>query len=437
MLAINWRLNKHKLTNIFYRSRWRLTVAYTTMMFLIFALIIVLSYRGMIWAVSSEQARELSSAVQDVASGESLMMQSHFFPDDLGYRERLFFYAYDTGGELRHFSRAPQRIEEDVLKIIRQGQVPFTDVAVFEQDGDPDKVIMMTAAYVKINGQNVGVVYLGKDINALYKGLTKFSYFLGIVSLIALLLAAMAGYYISGHVMAPMQAAYERQKQFTADASHELRTPLSVVMASADLLSNDPAVQSPLLRQVIDDVKDEVKKMSKLVGDLLIIARSDNNVERLNLQEFDLSASMRQVLRNMQPMADKKNIVIVGNIADAIYWTGDEQKISQLITILVDNAVKYTQAYGTVTVTAELPKSKRLRFSVSDNGIGLDEEDREKIFGRFYRVDKARSRQMGGNGLGLAIAKDIVDVHKGYIYVDSELGKGTTFTVELPLPKIL
>lgn len=436
-MAINWKLNKHKLTNIFYRSRWRLTVAYTTLMFLIFALIIVLSYRGMIWAVSSEQARELSSAVQDVASGESLMMQTHFFPDDLGYRERMFFYAYDDAGELRHFSRAPQRIEEDVLAIIRDGQVPFTDVAVFEQNGDPDKVIMMTAAYVKINGQNVGVVYLGKDINALYKGLTKFSYFLGLVSFVALVLAAMAGYYIAGCVMAPMQAAYERQKQFTADASHELRTPLSVVMASADLLSNDPAVQSPFLRQVIDDVKDEVKKMSKLVGDLLIIARSDNNVEKLNMQEFDLSASMQQVLRNMQPMADKKNITLVGNIAESILWVGDEQKINQLIMILVDNAVKYTQDYGTVTVTAEAPKSKRLRFSVADNGIGLAKEDKEKIFGRFYRVDKARSRQMGGNGLGLAIAKDIVDVHHGYIYVESELGKGTTFTVELALPKKL
>lgn len=436
-MVINWKLNKHKLTNIFYRSRWRLTVAYTTLMFLIFALIIVLSYRGMIWAVSSEQARELSSAVQDVASGESLMMQTHFFPDDLGYRERMFFYAYDNAGELRHFSRAPQRIEEDVLAIIRDGQVPFTDVAVFEQNGDPDKVIMMTAAYVKINGQNVGVVYLGKDINALYKGLTKFSYFLGLVSFVALVLAAMAGYYIAGCVMAPMQAAYERQKQFTADASHELRTPLSVVMASADLLSNDPAVQSPFLRQVIDDVKDEVKKMSKLVGDLLIIARSDNNVEKLNMQEFDLSASMQQVLRNMQPMADKKNITLVGNIAESILWVGDEQKINQLIMILVDNAVKYTQDYGTVTVTAEAPKSKRLRFSVADNGIGLAKEDKEKIFGRFYRVDKARSRQMGGNGLGLAIAKDIVDVHHGYIYVESELGKGTTFTVELALPKKL
>ena len=136
-------------------------------------------------------------------------------------------------------------------------------------------------------------------------------------------------------------------------------------------------------------------------------------------------------------MADKKYITLVGNIADSILWVGDEQKINQLIMILVDNAVKYTQDYGTVTVTAEAPKSKRLRFSVADNGIGLAKEDKEKIFGRFYRVDKARSRQMGGNGLGLAIAKDIVDVHHGYIYVDSELGKGTTFTVELALPKKL
>ncbi|MEE1307380.1 MAG: hypothetical protein UHB38_05260, partial [Anaerovibrio sp.] len=131
-MAINWKLNKHKLTNIFYRSRLRLTVAYTTLMFLLFALLIVLSYRGMIWAVSSEQARELSSTVQDVASSEALMMQSNFFPDDLGYRERMFFYAYDNTGELRHFSRAPQRLEDEVLELIRHGNVPFSDVAVFE-----------------------------------------------------------------------------------------------------------------------------------------------------------------------------------------------------------------------------------------------------------------------------------------------------------------
>ena len=108
-------------------------MAYTTLMFLLFALLIVLSYRGMIWAVSSEQARELSSTVQDVASGEALMMQSNFFPDDLGYRERMFFYAYDNTGELRHFSRAPQRLEDEVLELVRSHHERYDGM------GYPDK----------------------------------------------------------------------------------------------------------------------------------------------------------------------------------------------------------------------------------------------------------------------------------------------------------
>lgn len=404
-------------------------------MFLLFVFIIVVSYRGMIWAVTSEQARELTGMAHDVASAEAMLMQQDVFSDDLGYRERMFFYAYDNEGRLRHFSRAPQRLEDDVMHIIKSGQVPFLDIAIYEHEESEERVIMMTASDVQINGERAGIVYIGKDISALYKGVNKFLYFLGIISVIALIIAMVIGYYISGCVMAPMQAAYERQKQFTADASHELRTPLSVVMASADLLANDPSIESPFLKQIIDDVKDEVKKMSKLVGDLLIIARSDNNAEKINMQEFDIVECLEQVLRNMHPMAEKKQITLASQLTETLPFYGDEQKIKQLILILVDNAIKYTPEGGSVIITAEPPKGKKLSFSVADTGIGLAEGDKEKIFERFYRVDKARSRQMGGNGLGLAIAKDIIDLHHGYIFIDSELGQGTTFTVELPYNK--
>lgn len=431
-MAINWKFNKCKLTNIFYRSRWRLALAYSALMFCMFLVIIFLSYRGLIWAVSSEQARELSGVVRDIAEAEAILMQRNTYPDDLGYRERMFFYAYNNAGELQHFSKAPPRLEDDVLQIIHEGRVPLAEEAVFERQMDSDRVIMMTASYVRIDGEIVGIVYLGKDVTALYKGLTKFYYFWGLVSLLALIVAMVTGYYIAGCVMAPMQAAYERQKQFTADASHELRTPLSVVMASADLLSHDASIQSPFLQQVVADIKDEVKKMSKLVGDLMVIARNDNHAERLNVQEFDLSNSLEQVIRNMQPLAEKKHIALLGNIAEGIVYTGDEHKIKQLILILVDNAIKYTQEYGSVTVAAKYGKGRKISFSVADNGMGISSEDCKRIFGRFYRVDKARSREMGGNGLGLAIAKDIVDAHHGYIYLESKLGEGTTFSVELP-----
>ena len=415
---------------MFYQSRWRLAILYTSMMFCIFAVMIFMGYRGMLWAVSSEQARELSGVVKDIADAEALLMQKDDMPEDLGYRERMFFYAFDLHGDLRHYSKAPQRLEDDVLALIQDGQVPFYDVATF--DLSDDRVMIITASYITLNDRIIGVVYLGKDISALYRGAIKYAYFLLMLALVALILAGILGYYLSGCVIRPMQNAYEKQRQFTADASHELRTPLSVIMSSADLLYNDPSIESPFLKQVIADVKDEVKKMSKLVGDLLVIARNDNNAEKLNLQDFDLSGSLQQVVRNMQPVAEKKHIEIQDNVPEGIFCHGDEQKIKQLILILVDNAVKYTPENGCIKVSAQILKNKKIRFSVADNGIGLNEEDKAKIFERFYRVDKARSRAMGGSGLGLAIAKDIIDGHKGFIYVESQLGKGTTFTVELP-----
>ena len=393
-------------------------------------MMIFVGYRGIIWSVSSEQARELSDVVKDVANAEAMFMQKNDLPDDLGYRERMFFYAFDLHGEMQHFSKAPERLEGDVFNLIQDGQVPFYDVASFElSDG---KVIMLTASYVTLNDRIIGVVYLGKDISALYRGVTKYAYFLLILSFMALILAGILGHYLSGCVISPMEKAYEKQKQFTADASHELRTPLSVIMSSADLLYNDPSIESPFLKQVIADVKDEVKKMNNLVSDLLAIARNDNDAEKLNLQNFDLSSSLKQAVRNMQTVADKKHIEIQDDVPDGITCHGDEQKIKQLILILVDNAVKYTQEYGCVKVSAKVLKNNRVRFSVEDNGMGLSDEDKAKIFERFYRVDKARSRAMGGTGLGLAIAKDIVDGHKGFIYVESKLEHGSIFTVELP-----
>ena len=415
---------------MFYRSRWRLAILYTSMMFCIFAMLIFMGYRGMLWAVSSEQARELSGIVKDIADAEAMLMQKDDMPGDLGYRERMFFYAFDLHGNLQHYSKAPYQLEDDVLNLIQDGQIPFYDVATFEFSDN--QVMLVTASYVTFNDRIIGVVYLGKDISALYRGATKYAYFLLILSFIALIVAGILGYYLSGCVIRPMQNAYEKQRQFTADASHELRTPLSVIMSSADLLYNDPSIESPFLKQVIADVKDEVKKMSKLVGDLLVIARNDNHAEKLHLQDFDLSSSLQQVVRNMQPVADKKHIEIQDKVPDGIVCHGDEQKIKQLILILVDNAVKYTQEYGCVKVSAKVLKNKKIRFSVEDNGIGLSTEDKAKVFERFYRVDKARSRAMGGTGLGLAIAKDIIDGHKGFIYVESQLGQGTTFTVELP-----
>ena len=198
-------------------------------------------------------------------------------------------------------------------------------------------------------------------------------------------------------------------------------------MSSADLLLADPSIQEPFLREVLEDMKSEVKKMSTLVSDLLIVARSDNNALKIKIQRLLL----RQNVRMMRPIAEKKNIRLYGDNLEKVIMTGDEQKIKQLILILVDNAIKYTPSGGEVIVKLEHADIHSAIFSVQDSGIGIAPEDQQKIFERFYRVDKARSREMGGNGLGLAIATEILKIHSGKIFVDSEPGRGTKFTVEL------
>ena len=306
------------------------------------------------------------------------------------------------------------------------------EVAVVSDQGRRRHVrVMMTAQPMMEDGEQIAVVYVGKDVTAMYNGLQKATYSLAALAVLALAVAAGVGHFLAGKAIVPLIEAYEKQRQFAADASHELRTPLSVVMASADLLENDPSITSPFLKQVIADVRDEVKKMTKLVSDLLFVARSDNQALKVKRSKVDIAAFADQTIRLMQPLADKKNISLIREGEESLTAKLDEQKMKQLLLILVDNAVKYTLEGGKVTVRVQSPASGKIRIEVEDTGIGISKEDKEKIFDRFFRVDKARSREMGGNGLGLAIAQEIVNLHDGRINVESELGKGTKFIVTM------
>ena len=396
---------------------------------------IFLMHFSMKWAVSSEQARELMDMAKNVAAGQAVLVQHpelHF--DDgfelKGYQDRLFFYVFDTEGRMMNFSRASFSIEPFVLSVIadwKGREDELGDVAVFSQSFKNTDVRVMMASHPIV----VDSVLVGKEISAVYRGLQKATYTLTILAVVALLITTGIGYIMAGKAIVPLREAYEKQRQFAADASHELRTPLSVVLASAEILESDPSITSPFLKQVIGDVHDEVTKMTKLVSDLLVVARSDNEALKLKLTKVDLAAAVDQTIRLMQPLAEKKRLTLRREGAAALTAKVDEQKIKQLMLILVDNAVKYTPEGGFVTVRLAEPAAGKILFAVTDTGIGIAPEDQQRIFDRFYRVDKARSREMGGNGLGLAIAREIVHLHDGGIKVTSQPGEGTTFTVTL------
>ena len=426
--------------NIFGSSRRKLTLLYSIVMIIVLVVLIFAMHKTMEWSITSEQARELMDTASNVAEAQEYFNQHPeiVLDDTIAYKstnDRLFFYVFDNEGRLLNFARASFRIEPFILDTIAQEKVEPGGVTVFSKPGSENTRkarIMLTAQQVRDDeGNATQTVYVGKDVTAMYNGMEKATYALAFLGAIALVIATIVGHVLSGKAMIPLRQAYEKQRQFAADASHELRTPLSVVMASAELLQNDPSIQSPFLRQVIDDVRDEVKKMTKLVSDLLVVARSDNKALKLKPQKFNLSALIEQTARLMQPLAEQKKIDLQADNLPKVEIQADEQKIRQLVLILVDNAVKYTPDGGRVSVRYESTEKGRVRFSVSDTGIGIAKEDQAKVFDRFYRVDKARSREMGGNGLGLAIAQEIVHLHKGRIWIQSELGQGTTFFVEL------
>lgn len=424
--------------NMFGRSRRRLTLYYSIVMCCFLMVLIFFVYKSLEWSISSEQARELLDTANDVAYAQGFLIQHRelLVNDSSTYknnRDRLFFYVFDNEGRMVNFSRSTFLIEPFILDTIADWKVAGGEVAVFSEEKNlkVEYKIMMTAHPIVVNGEKKGMVYVGKEVTAIYNGLRKATYVLIILAVLALIVATIAGHIMSAKAIVPLREAYEKQRQFAADASHELRTPLSVIMASADVLENDASVTSPFLRQVIADMRDEVKKMTKLVGDLLTVARGDNQVLKLNKQKFDLAALIEQTVRMMQPLVEKKNIELICEGIMPTQIHADEQKIKQLLLILVDNAVKYTPKGGKVTVLLISDKKGKVRINVRDTGIGIAQADQERVFDRFYRVDKARSRESGGNGLGLAIAQKIVNLHMGKIYIESEEGKGATFIVEL------
>ncbi len=422
---------------IFGRSRRRLAIAYALIMCLFMATIIFVMHQAMNWSMFSEQAQELSDAAQGVAEAQIFYLQNpNADVDENRYyksvNDRLFFYIFTADKQLIRFERASYRIEPFVKNVIENWSIEEGSVEVFSHSNELGQLttVMRTSKKI-IAGEAVQTLYVGKDVTALYSGLRKATYAQVVLGFIALLIASAIGYYMAGKAFLPLKEAYDKQKQFAADASHELRTPLAVLMSSAELLLADPSIQNPFLRQVLEDVKSEVKKMTNLVSELLMVARSDNNALKVKIQRLDLSEILQQVVRTMIPIAEKKNIRLMGENFVKTLINADEQKIKQLAIILVDNAIKYTPEGGSVLVELESVDAKRVSFSVMDSGIGIAAEDLDKVFERFYRVDKARSREMGGNGLGLAIASEIVKLHEGKISVASKLGEGTKFTVEL------
>ncbi|ERK53254.1 cell wall metabolism sensor histidine kinase WalK [Leptotrichia sp. oral taxon 879] len=224
-----------------------------------------------------------------------------------------------------------------------------------------------------------------------------------------------------------LQTSFENEIQFTSDVSHELRTPITVILTQAEY-GKDSISSVEDAQKSFGIIEKEGQKMSKLVSQLLTLARMERGRQKLNIENINLSELLEMIIETQTLSANTKNIKFVTNIMPEIYASIDEMMIMRVFTNLISNAISYGKQNGTVTVELFLQEN-RIVSKISDDGIGISEDKLDKIWLRFYQVDPSKNGD--NSGLGLSMVKKIVELHKGEIFVESELGKGTTFTIIL------
>ncbi len=245
-----------------------------------------------------------------------------------------------------------------------------------------------------------------------------------------------------------LDQSFRQMKQFSSDASHELKTPLTILKGEVEVMLRKERT-SQEYQQTLKSNLEEINRMSQIVEDLLILSKADTGEIRLDKEDINLTEILNEVVAQMDRLAECKKLHLsASNHHQEIHIFGDALRLRELFINLIENGIKYTEEGGSIRIIlqkefpppvrdqsdrVEREKGEFVKIIVSDSGIGIAKEDQERIFDRFFRVDKARSREQGGSGLGLSICKWIVEAHQGEIEVESELGKGSSFIIRLPL----
>ncbi|AEM74658.1 sensor histidine kinase [Caldicellulosiruptor acetigenus] len=335
-----------------------------------------------------------------------------------------------------------------------------------------EKHLIVKNFVISDNGKIIGYVQVAKNMNREYSFLKLLFIVLLVADAIGMITSVITGFSISQKILKPikeitntakritatdlnvkinvgevddelsnlaktfnemierLKISFEKQNQFVSDASHELRTPLSVINGYINLIDRWGKNDKEVLQESIVAIKNEVKYMTELVERLLFLARGDSGVIKLQKEVVNLNQLVEEIVKEGKLVAPNRNWSY--NHKGRIDIFADGRLMKQMLRAIIDNSIKFTQEGGTINISVEKHLDK-VKIVVKDNGIGIPREEIGKIFDRFYRVDKVRSKTTGGSGLGLSIVKWIVEAHNGEILVESELGKGTEVSVLLPM----
>jgi heavy metal sensor kinase len=452
--------------------RWRLTGWYVLMLagvLLIFSCGIYLAVRELLLDnfddVLRHQAELIAQTVDFTAGGPALDPAARLAGrPDREHFTRLYradgTLSFDDSGAT-HAPALPEEIA-DALK----GHTQLTQVR-----GQHGTLRVATYPILR-HGQVAGVLQLGvslEDIDETMRALLKV---LLVLTPLMLLLASGGGIFLANQALAPidritrtaqrisaenlsgriglhgqndevgrlaqtfdamlgrLEAAFARQRQFTADASHELRTPLTAIIGQIDVALERPR-SAESYRTTLVAVREQAQRLARLAGDLLFLARADASPATVAFEVLDLGALLPAIVAQVEPLAAARGQILRSDLLPSLLVRGNEDHLIRVVLNLLDNAIRYTPPGGWITVCSTRCGSEAA-ISISDTGPGIAPEHLPHLFDRFFRIDRARGRAQGGNGLGLAIAQSIAQAHGGRIHVTSAVGRGSTFTLFLP-----
>ena len=371
--------------------------------------------------------------IQDVNIDDPRITAVYYFTDPKDSSVEQFLNPEIIG--LRTIGMLNEEKVTSIEKIVNEETLNFNQIEIdghtymtylskkwykaIDQEINEDVIVCYVKVYMNIDGEKAAK----KELNTA----------LVVCILLLLILGTVPSYLITKKATAPLQEFIKKQIAFVSDASHELRTPLAIVQSKIENVLTNPSQSVYEASEDLAVSLKELTRLKKLTTDLLALARSDQNKLTYHLAKENLNILLNEIIDPFIEIAgfENRKLKYIGEDVDAIV---DKDKIRELMIILLDNALKYTNENDEIIVTLKSGLFDAI-IEVADTGIGISEETKEKIFERFYREDKARSRETGGNGLGLSIAKTIVTDLKGKINVDHNDPKGTKFIITLPKAK--
>lgn len=425
---------------LFGRARWRLTLWYMGVLAVILLIAGIVLYLAVQHSLltpidqglqqnAQTAGQNWASSVQQysVPAGWSPCSSDHLVPPD------SLDVCYDTQGRVLGASHL-------VIKYGPSIESPSLVSSALSTGSAEDTIpvggflggaVERYAMKVTLSGQTLGVVQVAAPVGDRLQALDTLLHLLLVSGVLTLLLAGLGGLFLANRALLPLRLAHNRQRDFIADASHELRTPLTMLRSNVEVVLRGKAGLPAEDVALLEDTVLEAGHLTSIANSMLDLARLDSSGARLEEEIVDLGALATEVVRWAMSLAAEHHLEIRVDAAEPALVVGDRVLLQQALLILIDNAIKYNRPGGEVLVQAALDR-RQARLDVRDTGIGIAAAEVRRLGERFYRVDKARSRETGGAGLGLSIVRRIAERHHGSFRLVSEPGRGTTATLSLP-----